>query len=117
MPSVANYARSIFKATFFSAAIAFCFSFRTLPAASQILPEVWGSLGSKDKDLSYAAGVKWVGVGVEIGTGAEGATGGDFLTFLNLPLVAPYLGLGIYSGDDTVAFSGGIHISPPGHFF
>jgi hypothetical protein len=100
-------------------AIALCSSWMivTPPAASQFVPEVWGSIGSKDSDLSYGAGVKWVGFGLEIGTGEDGATGGDFLGFLSLPFVSPYGGIGIYSGDDSVAFSGGIHISPPGHFF
>jgi hypothetical protein len=98
-------------------AVSSSWSILTLPAASQVVPEIWGSIGSKDSDISYGAGVKWIGFGLEIGTGKEGATGGDVLGFLSLPIVSPYAGIGIYSGDDSVAFSGGIHISPPGHFF
>ena len=85
----------------------FCVS----PASSQILPEVWATVGSVDDLISYGAGVRFAGTGLEIGTGEEGATGGDFLTFISLPVVSPYLGLGYYSGDENIAYSGGIHIS------
>lgn len=81
------------------------------PASSQLLPEVWGSIGTQDDDLSYAGGVKWSGFAVEVGTGKEGATGGDFLAFFPLPIVSPYVGLGAYSGDDTLAYSGGVHFT------
>jgi hypothetical protein len=117
MPLILNYASSLLKITFAAIAISSCLMAQTKPATSQILPEVWGSLGFKDDDLSYGAGVKWIGFGVEIGTGTQGATGGDVLGFIPLPFVSPYVGLGIYSGDDTIAYSGGVHISPPGHFF
>ena len=82
----------------------------TSPASSQILPEVWATVGSVDDLISYGAGVRLAGAGIEIGTGEEGATGGDFLTFIGLPIVSPYLGLGYYSGDENIAFSGGVHI-------
>lgn len=81
------------------------------PASSQILPEVWGTVGSVDDLVSYGAGVRFAGTGIEIGTGEEGATGGDFLTFISLPVISPYLGLGYYTGDETVAYSGGVHLS------
>lgn len=81
------------------------------PASSQILPEVWGTIGSVDDLVSYGAGVRFAGAGIEVGTGEEGATGGDFLTFIGFPIVSPYLGIGYYSGDETIAYSGGIHIS------
>ena len=81
------------------------------PASSQILPEVWATVGSVDDLVSYGAGVRFVGVGVEVGTGEEGATGGDILTFLSLPVVSPYVGLGYYSGDESVAYSGGVHLN------
>ena len=80
-------------------------------ASSQILPEVWGSLGTKDDDISYAGGVKWSGFAVEVGTGAEGATGGDLLAFFPVPIVSPYVGVGAYSGDEVFAYSGGVHFS------
>ncbi|MFM2312276.1 MAG: hypothetical protein RLZZ04_1552 [Cyanobacteriota bacterium] len=81
------------------------------PASSQILPEVWGTLGSVDDLVSYGAGVRFAGTGIEIGTGEEGATGADFLTFIGLPVVSPYLGLGYYTGDENIAYSVGAHLS------
>ncbi|MGL5832617.1 MAG: hypothetical protein ACRC1Z_05200 [Waterburya sp.] len=81
------------------------------PASSQMLPEVWGTVGSVDDLVSYGAGVKFAGTGIEIGTGEEGATGADFLTFIGLPVVSPYLGIGYYSGDENIAYSGGAHFS------
>lgn len=81
------------------------------PASSQILPEVWATVGSIDDLVSYGAGVRFAGTALEVGTGKEGATGADFLTFLSLPVVSPYLGIGYYTGDTTVAYSGGIHVS------
>jgi hypothetical protein len=82
----------------------------TSPASSQILPEVWGTIGSVDDLVSYGAGVRFAGTGLEIGTGEEGATGADFLTFISFPVVSPYLGLGYYTGDETIAYSAGVHI-------
>jgi len=81
------------------------------PAASQILPEVWGTVGSVDDLVSYGAGVRFAGTGIEIGTGEDGATGADLLTFVSFPVVSPYLGIGYYTGDETLAYSGGVHVS------
>ena len=81
------------------------------PASAQLLPEVWGSIGTQDDDITYAAGVKWSGFAVEVGVGEDGATGGDFLTFFPFPVVSPYVGAGLYSGDDIFAFSGGVHFT------
>ena len=81
------------------------------PASSQILPEAWATVGSVDDLISYGAGVRFAGTGIEIGTGEEGATGADFLTFLSFPVVSPYLGIGYYTGDESVAYSGGAHVS------
>jgi hypothetical protein len=80
------------------------------PASSQILPEVWGTVGSVDDLVSYGAGARFAGMGLEIGTGEEGATGADFLTFISLPVVSPYLGVGYYTGDETIAYSLGVHL-------
>jgi len=80
------------------------------PASSQILPEVWGTVGSVDDLVSYGAGVRFAGTGIEIGTGEEGATGADFLTFIGFPVVSPYLGVGYYTGDETIAYSVGAHV-------
>lgn len=85
-------------------------------ASSQILPEVWGTIGAADDLVSYGAGVRFAGTGIEIGTGEEGATGGDFLTFFSFPVLSPYIGLGYYTGDETLAYSGGLHISAGDHF-
>ena len=81
------------------------------PASSQILPEVWATVGSVDDLVSYGAGFRFAGTALEVGTGEDGATGADFLTFVPLPIVSPYIGIGYYSGDESVAYSGGIHIS------
>lgn len=81
------------------------------PASSQILPEAWATVGSVDDLVSYGAGVRFAGSGIEIGTGEDGATGGDFLTFFSFPVVSPYVGVGYYTGDETIAYSGGIHVS------
>ena len=50
-----------------------------LPVRSQILPEVWATVGSADDSISYGAGARFAGVGVEVGTGEDGATGADLL--------------------------------------
>ena len=81
------------------------------PASSQVLPEVWATVGSVDDLVSYGAGARFAGTGIEIGTGEEGATGADLLTFITFPAVSPYLGIGYYSGDETIAYSGGLHLS------
>ena len=87
------------------------------PVSSPIIPQVWASLGGKDGDFTYAGGLKFFGFGLEVGVGEEGATGGDLLKFINLPFVSPYIGVGIYSGDDTFAYSGGLQLYPGGNFF
>ena len=87
------------------------------PVSSQIIPQAWASLGGKDGDFTYAGGVRFLSFGLEVGTGTEGATGGDVLAFLDLPFVSPYVGVGVYSGDDTFAYSGGVQLQPPGNFF
>lgn len=85
------------------------FTVNIAPASSQLLPQAWVTLGGNEGDFTYGAGARLLNFGLEVGTGKEGATGGDILTFLPLPIVSPYVGLGIYSGDDTVAYSGGVH--------
>jgi hypothetical protein len=87
------------------------------PVMSQVLPQVWGTVGVQDEDISYGGGVRLFGWGLEVGTGEEGATGGDVLKFIDFPVVSPYVGIGLYSGDDSVAFSGGVQIRPPGNVF
>jgi hypothetical protein len=86
------------------------------PASSQVLPEFWGTIGSVDDLVSYGVGARFLSTGLEIGTGEEGATGADVLTFIGLPVVsvAPYVGVGFYSGDETIAYSGGVHFGVSG---
>jgi hypothetical protein len=86
------------------------------PATAQLVPEPWVTVGTKDNSFTYGAGVKFFDFGAEIGTGANGVSGIDALKFFTFPFVAPYAGLGIY-GDRGVAYSGGVHFTPPGNMF
>jgi hypothetical protein len=96
------------------ATIAVMLSLQVTPAAAQLIPEPWVTVGAKDGGISYGAGVKIFDIGAEIGNN-KGKTGVDLLKFISLPAVSPYVGLGIYSGE--VAYSGGVHFSPPGNTF
>jgi hypothetical protein len=87
------------------------------PASAQLLPQVWGTVGTKDSGVSYGAGARIFDLGAEIGTGPQGATGVDVLKFISLPLVSPYVGLGWYSGKESIAYSGGVQLAPPGNTF
>lgn len=87
------------------------------PASSQLLPQGWVSVGSADEDISYAVGARLLNYGVEVGTGEDGATGVDALRFITVPFVSPYVGIGFYSGDETVAYSGGVQFRPQGNLF
>ncbi len=86
-----------------------CISTISMPVKSQILPEVWATVGSADDSISYGVGARFAGAGIEVGTGEDGSTGADFLSFINLPVVSPYFGLGYYSNKD-LAYSGGLHL-------
>ncbi len=86
------------------------------PASAQLVPEPWVTVGSKDSAVTYGAGVRFFDFGAEIGTGPKGVTGVDALKFFGFPVVSPYAGLGLY-GDKGVAYSGGIHFTPPGNTF
>ena len=88
------------------------------PASSQLFPQPWGSIGAKDSEVSYSVGVRWFDFGAEFGGRGDGSTGVDVLRFVDLPLLSPYLGIGLYSdpGDD-VAVSGGVQIRPPSDIF
>ncbi len=63
-------------------------------ASAQLIPQPWGSFGSKDGDITYAVGAKALDLGVEVGSGPKGSTGVDVLKFINLPVISPYVGLG-----------------------
>jgi hypothetical protein len=86
-------------------------------AQAQLLPEPWVSVGTKDSAVSYSIGVKIFDLGAEFGSGAQGATGVDALKFFSLPFVSPYVGLGYYSGRESIAYSGGVKFTPPGNVF
>ena len=100
------------RKTILTGILAACVStISTLPVKSQILPEVWATVGSADDSISYGAGARFAGVGIEVGTGADGSTGADFLTFIGLPIVSPYVGIGYYSEDEDISYSGGLHLN------
>lgn len=107
-----NLFRVVTTRTIFSSILITCISmFSADPVLSQVSPQIWGTVGAIDDSVSYGAGVKLGRTGIEVGTGEEGATGADFLTFIGLPFVSPYLGLGYYSGDEAIAYSGGVHLN------
>jgi hypothetical protein len=85
------------------------------PASAQFLPQPWVTVGSKDSAITYSVGARFLDFGAEIGTGPNGATGVDALKFISLPLVSPYVGLGLYSGKEAIAYSGGVQLAPPGN--
>ena len=91
--------------------------FAPRPAASQIVPRPWVSVGVKDDEATFSVGDKAIGLGVELGAGPNGATGVDVLKFLNLPVVSPYVGLGLYSDDEGVAYSGGVQVDASDNLF
>lgn len=86
------------------------------PVSAQIVPQPWVSVGEKDGDVSTAVGAKAFGLGVELGN-IDGATGVDVLKFINLPVVSPYAGLGLYSDDKGVAVSGGVQVNASDNLF
>jgi hypothetical protein len=90
-------------------------SSQMMPVAAQLVPEPWVTVGSKDSNVSYGVGVKVFDLGAELAT-SGGTTGVDVLKFFGFPVVSPYAGLGIY-GDKGVAYSGGVHFTPPGNAF
>jgi hypothetical protein len=75
------------------------------------------SVGSKDGDVTYAVGARALDFGVELGVGKDGATGVDVLRFIRLPVISPYVGLGYYSEDEGVAFSGGVQVGATDNVF
>lgn len=86
-------------------------------ASAQLIPQPWVSVGGNEGDTTYAVGVRAFNLGVEVGSGPDGATGVDVLKFLSLPVVSPYVGLGYYSEDKGVAVSGGVQVSATDNLF
>jgi hypothetical protein len=91
--------------------------FFTDSAQAQLVPQIWGSLGSKESTITYSAGLRFSDLGIEVGTGTQGATGVDLLKFISLPTISPYVGLGYYSGRESIAYSGGLQVAPPGNIY
>jgi hypothetical protein len=89
----------------------------TTSAQAQLIPEPWVSIGTRNSAVTYSAGVKIFDLGAEFGTGPQGATGVDVLKFISIPFVSPYVGLGYYSGQESIAYSGGVKFYPPGNMF
>lgn len=86
-------------------------------ANAQLLPQPWVSVGAEDSDVTFSIGAKIVGIGVELGFGPDGATGVDVLKFFNLPVISPYIGLGLYSDDEDIAVSGGVQVGASDNLF
>ncbi|MEH2015455.1 hypothetical protein [Nostoc sp.] len=86
-------------------------------ASAQLIPQPWVSVGGKDGDITYAVGARALNFGVEIGTGPDGATGVDVLKFISLPVISPYVGVGLYSEDKGVAVSGGVQVGATNNVF
>lgn len=86
-------------------------------ASAQLIPQPWISVGGKDGDATFAVGARALNLGVELGSGPDGATGVDVLKFLSLPVISPYVGVGYYSEDKGVAVSGGVQVGATDNFF
>ncbi|MBD2597430.1 hypothetical protein BCD64_18395 [Nostoc sp. MBR 210] len=86
-------------------------------ASAQLVPQPWVSVGSKEGDVTYAVGARALNLGVEVGNGPDGATGVDVLKFINLPVISPYVGVGLYSQDKGVAVSGGVQVGATKNVF
>lgn len=86
-------------------------------AICQVIPQPWVSGGVQDSDATFSVGAKALGVGIELGFGPNGATGVDVLKFINLPVISPYVGLGLYSEDEGVALSGGVQVGVSDNVF
>ncbi|MBW4504196.1 MAG: hypothetical protein KME57_32720 [Scytonema hyalinum WJT4-NPBG1] len=86
-------------------------------ADAQIVPQPWVSVGSQEGDVTYSVGARALNLGAELGFGPDGAIGVDVLRFISLPVVSPYVGLGYYSADKGVAFSGGVQVGASDNVF
>lgn len=86
-------------------------------ASAQLVPQPWVSVGSKEGDVTYSVGAKALNFGAELGVGPDGAAGVDVLKFIPLPIVSPYVGIGYYSEDKGVAFSGGVQTGASNNLF
>jgi opacity protein-like surface antigen len=99
------------------ASLGFLTLFTPSQASAQLIPQPWVSVGGNDGDITYAVGARAFNLGVELGTGPDGATGVDVLKFLSLPVISPYVGLGYYSEDKGLAVSGGVQVGATDNIF
>ncbi|MFH7031015.1 MAG: hypothetical protein ACHBN1_38130 [Heteroscytonema crispum UTEX LB 1556] len=86
-------------------------------ASAQLIPQPWVSVGGKDGDVTYSVGARALNLGAELGVGPDGATGVDVLKFIPLPVISPYVGIGLYSQDKGVAVSGGVQVGATNNIF
>jgi hypothetical protein len=86
-------------------------------ASAQLIPQPWVSVGGKDGDITYAVGARALNFGVELGIGPDSAVGVDVLKFFSLPVISPYVGVGLYSEDKGVAVSGGVQVGATDNVF
>ncbi len=91
--------------------------FAPIQAQAQLVPQPWVSVGVEDSDATFSVGAKIVGWGVELGFGPGSSTGVDVLKFINLPVISPYVGIGLYSDDQDVAVSGGVQVGASDNLF
>jgi opacity protein-like surface antigen len=80
------------------------------PVNAQLIPQPWVSVGGRDSDVTFSVGARAFDLGVELGRGPDNSTGVDVLKFFGLPVVSPYVGIGLYSDDQGVAWSGGLQV-------
>jgi hypothetical protein len=99
------------------ASVGFFTLFSPLRASAQLIPQPWVSVGGNEGDVTYSVGARAFDIGAELGFGPDGSTGVDVLKFLSLPFISPYVGLGYYSEDKGVAFSGGVQVRTSDNFF
>ncbi|WP_211178342.1 MULTISPECIES: hypothetical protein [Brasilonema] len=105
-----NVKKALMTKTLF-ASLSLLTLFAPQSAHAQIVPQPWVSVGSQDGDVTYSVGARALNLGAELGFGPDGSTGVDILKFISLPVISPYVGLGYYSADKGVAFSGGVQVS------
>lgn len=91
--------------------------FSPMRASAQLIPQPWVSVGGNEGDVTYSVGARAFDIGAELGFGPDGSTGVDVLKFLSLPFVSPYVGLGYYSEDKGLAYSGGVQVRASDNFF
>ena len=84
---------------------------------SQLIPQPWVSVGVNDSEATFSVGARAINWGVELGKADDGATGVDVLKFIRVPVISPYVGLGLYSADKGVAFSGGVQVGATDNVF